>query len=341
MTGAPVADPRPGLAPDRLVRLARLAVDACALDLGGVTVLTEAATGAYVVTPVLAALGGAGRVHAFTRATRYGTVAQVAEATLDLAARAGVADRIEIVTEKTAALVGRADVVTNSGHLRPLDATTIGWMRPDAVVPLMFEAWELDAGRVDVDVDALRARGIATAGTNERHPAVDVFNFLGPMAVRQLTDAGVAVRHSRLLVVCDNPFASFLERGLTAAGAHVTVADALPEPCPAGLDAVVVALRPTGASVVDAADATGIAAASPDAVVTQFWGDVERSVLAEVGVAVWPDDAPGAGHMGVLPSALGPEPVVRLQAGGLKVAQVLRTPPAARTPDDLEFLDAL
>ena len=28
--------------------------------------------------------------------------------------------------------------------------------------------------------------------------------------------------------------------------------------------------------------------------------------------------------MGVLPSAVGPEPIVRLQAGGLKVAEVLR-----------------
>jgi hypothetical protein len=45
--------------------------------------------------------------------------------------------------------------------------------------------------------------------------------------------------------------------------------------------------------------------------------------------------------MGVLPSRVGPEPIVRLQAGGLKVAQVLRMAEDLRSPEDLEFVDEL
>jgi hypothetical protein len=45
--------------------------------------------------------------------------------------------------------------------------------------------------------------------------------------------------------------------------------------------------------------------------------------------------------MGILPSAIGPEPIVRLQTGGLKVAQVLLTPEHRRTPDDLAFVQSL
>jgi hypothetical protein len=348
MSGSTAATPAPspanrppGLHPDRLVRLVRRAVTECELDLDGATVLTEAATGAYVVTPVVAALGGAERVFALSRNTRYGSVADVTEVTFDLAARAGVADRIEIVMEKTRALVGSADIITNSGHLRPLDARTIGWMRADAVVPLMFEAWELDAGRVDVDVEALRARGIRTAGTNERHPAVDVFNYLGPMAVKQLTDASVAVLHSRILVICDNPFAGFLRDGLRSAGAAVEVAPVPPRSFATDLDAVVVAMRPTGASVFDEGDARRLAEAAPGALVTQFWGDLDREAIARAGVVCWPEQGPSAGHMGVLPSALGPEAIVRLQTGGLKVGAVLRKAPAARTPADASFLDEL
>jgi hypothetical protein len=44
--------------------------------------------------------------------------------------------------------------------------------------------------------------------------------------------------------------------------------------------------------------------------------------------------------MGVLPSRLGPEPIVRLQTGGLKVAQVLLTPAAERCAQDMEYVDA-
>jgi hypothetical protein len=339
--GPSPATPPPGLHPDRLLRLVRRAIAECDVELDGAIVLTEAATGAYVVTPVVAALAGARRVFALSRDTRYGTVADVTSATFDLADRGGVADRIEVVTEKTEQLVATADIITNSGHLRPLDARMIGWMRPDAVVPLMFEAWELDAGRVDVDVDALLARGIRTAGTNERNPAVDVFSYLGPMAVKQLTDAAVAVRHSRVLVVCDNPFADFLRDGLRSAGADVEVVAVPPHSFVTDLDAVVVALRPTGGVVFGEADARRLGDAAPGAVVTQFWGDIDRDGLARAGVFYWPAHAPSAGHMGVLPSALGPEVIVRLQAGGLKVGAVLRKAQAERTPADVAFLDEL
>ena len=114
-----------------------------------------------------------------------------------------------------------ADVVTNSGHIRPIDARVINWMRPSAVVTLMFEAWEIDIGHDDVDLAALRARGIRFEGTNERHPAVDVFSYLGPMAVALLTQAGVSTYASRLLLVCDNPFMPYLQGGLERSGATV------------------------------------------------------------------------------------------------------------------------
>jgi hypothetical protein len=45
--------------------------------------------------------------------------------------------------------------------------------------------------------------------------------------------------------------------------------------------------------------------------------------------------------MGVLPSAVGPEAVVRLQAGGLKVGEVLLRPDAQRSEFDRSFVDAL
>jgi hypothetical protein len=45
--------------------------------------------------------------------------------------------------------------------------------------------------------------------------------------------------------------------------------------------------------------------------------------------------------MGVLPNDIGPEPIVRLQAGGLKVGQVLLTPSRERTEFERGFLDVL
>jgi hypothetical protein len=335
------ANPCPGLSRNRLARLIRDVVDQCRLDLSGAVVLTEAASGPYVVTPIIAALAGA-EVVALTRTTRYGSSDTIAELTTALAASLGVGHRITVTTRRSGEDFARADVVTNSGHVRPIDRETVALLKPTAVVPLMFEAWEAEAGRHDLDLDALRERGIRVAGTNERHPAVDVFSYLGLMAVKLLLDAGIAAYRSRLAVLCDNPFGQYLIRGLVAVGAEVAISDSLPVLLEdAQPDAVLVALRPAGRPVVARDAAEALAARWPGCPVIQYWGDLDRDHLATLGLPLWPPVAPAAGHMGVLPSAVGPEPIVRLQAGGLKVAQVLLTPPSARTPADLEFVDEL
>ena len=121
--------PKPGLNPQRLASLVAAAVDRCELDLRGKVVFTEAASGPYVVTPILAARGGADHVYAITRSTPHGTVDDVIAQTQEVAALAGVPNRIEIVTERSRGIVGHADIVTNSGHVRPLDRELIGWMK--------------------------------------------------------------------------------------------------------------------------------------------------------------------------------------------------------------------
>jgi hypothetical protein len=317
-----MSDFRPGLNPRRLLNLMEAAVKRCQLDLSNVVVLTEAASGPYMVTPILAAMAGARHVFALTQTTRYGTVENIAAHTLELGRLAGVEAHVEIVSEKIAKILAQADIITNSGHVRPIDATVVNWLKPTAVIPLMYEAWEFRAE--DLDLAACRQRGVPVAGTNERHPAVDAFSFLGVMAIKLLLDAGISVQNCHLLLLCDNPFASFISGGLVAAGARVDVSDRLPVNADNSVyDAIVVALQPGSEPVIDANDAARIASLWPGAVMVQFWGDLDRSALSANGVYVWPIEAPTLGHMGVLPSEVGPEPVVRLQAGGLKVGEVL------------------
>ena len=329
---------KPGLHPLRLAALMRAAVERCQLDLSGRVVLTEAATGAYVVTPILAAMAGAEQVYALTRPTRYGTVEEVKTQTFELAKVVKIANRIEVITEKTREFVEQADVVTNSGHVRPIDANIIAWMKPTTVIPLMYETWEFRS--YDVDIAACRQKGIQVGGTNERHPAVDVFSFLGIMAIKLLTDAGVSVYKSNILLLCDNPFDTYLRRDLTNAGGSVDMYESLPGVTDGkAYDVILVALRPGSEPVLSANAASTIADRWPGAVVTQFWGDLDRDALLAAGVPVWPSEAPAPGHMGILPSAIGPESIVRLQAGGLKSAEVLLRSPSQRTRAHLDFVE--
>ena len=72
-----------------------------------------------------------------------------------------------------------------------------------------------------------------------------------------------------------------------------------------------------------ASDAVLLGDEAPGAVVVQYLGSADRRRAGCRRVPVWPEKAPRPGHMGILPSALGPEPIIRLQVGGLKVGQLL------------------
>jgi hypothetical protein len=298
------------------------AVARCRLDLNGAVVVTEAASKAYVVTPVLAALAGAKEVYALSRTTRHGTAEAVCDETIRLANMAGVADLIRFPPCRTRGVFRQADIVTNSGHVRPIDAKIVSWLKPGAVIPLMYEAWELRPE--DVDVAACRKRGIPLAGTNERHPGICVFDFLGVMAVKLLLDAGVSVHGNRILLLCDNDFGPYIRRGLTGCGADVVCRSSLRAAVDTGsYECVLVALHPRPGNALGANAARMIVRHWPGAVVAQFWGDLDRPAFQLAEVPVWPRDAPLPGHMGIIPSEVGPEPIVRLQVGGLKVGQLL------------------
>jgi hypothetical protein len=299
----------------------RRRIAALRLDLSGLRVLTEAATGAYSCTAVIAALAGAERVDVFARDTaRHGSAADALAATLSLAGKAGVEARISPAARLDREILGGCDIVTNSGHLRPITREMIASLPAGAVIALMFEAWEFRPA--DLDLAACRARGVRVAAVNERHPDVAVFPFLGPLCVRQLEDAGARVAGSRVAVLCDNPFAPFLQAGLEQAGASVAMFGHAGAMHAEEWDAVVFALRP-GRPFADDTVLAGLAAAAPHVLIAQFWGDIDRRIVSRRRLSIWPLHEPAPGHMGILLDTLGHEPIVRLQAGGLKAAELL------------------
>ncbi|HYJ79509.1 MAG TPA: hypothetical protein VEW03_07920 [Longimicrobiaceae bacterium] len=333
----------------RTLAAVRRVVGAAALDLSGLTVYTEAATGGYAVTAGIAAFAGARRVYALAGDSPFGSAAAAAEQTLAFAARLEVSDRVLVTRARDPLQLAEADIVTNSGHVRPLDDAALALLKPTAVVPLMYESWELRPQ--DLDLAACRRRGVAVAGTDEDHPEVGILRYLGMMALKLLLDGAVEVVGSRIAVWSDIKFCRYVAPVLAAAGAEVLVAcppsllgDArqaanvrhvcglrdLPAALPAfaGVDAVLLVMSPAapvwigeaGGAVVAAAD---LAAVAPGAVVAQYWGQVHRPALSAAGLASIPATEPRAHHMGVLPSALGTVPIVRLQAGGLKVGEIM------------------
>ncbi len=304
--------------------MVRLMADALArlkLDLRGLAVLTEAASDAYACTAVLAAMAGARWVYAYARDTRYGSCGDLARQTVALARAAGVVDRVEIVTSSPHGVAFEAQIVTNSGALRPIEAEVIGRLPPDAVIALMHEAWQFRPG--DLDLAACLARQLPVVAVNQRHADVDLFAYVGDLAARQLHDAGFAIRGCRIGVICDNAFCLDICRTLERLDGSVWHADS-PEALPAErFDAILVAMNPHDRPAIDSEGIRRLVDRQGPVPIVQFWGDVDRPMLARLGARIWPPEAPAPRHMGILFPALGPEALIRRQAGGLRAAELV------------------
>ena len=286
------------------------------LDLKGLIVVTECATGAYSCTPAIAALAGAARVVAFGKDSSYGSFEAAREDMYSLWKTLGLSQNILLATDSLGVLddnLEKADIVTNSGHLRPLNSERIKRMKKGCVIPLMYESWEFR--HTDLCLQTCQECGIPVAGTNERHPDIGVFNYLGPMAAKSLFNAGLEIHGNNILLICDNDFAPYLEKTLKNLGANVlknTHGDNVE------IDAIVFAHTPERSGGKLNIQSFNLPKKVP--LCCQLWGDVDRSYFETKWI---PEQAPNAGYMGIKLSTLGVEAVVRLQAGGLKVGQLL------------------
>lgn len=307
------------------------------LDLRGLTVYTEAASGHYLYTPLLAACAGA-RVIAFTRDSSWGSASTNRDHTLQVASNWGLTKALRVVVCKDEQDVGEADIVTNSGLLRPINAQMVSWMKQTAVVPLMWEPWEFRAS--DLDLKACRQRGVAVIGTNEHEPPCDMRPYSGLFALKMLFDMGVEAHGCKLLLLGAQPtLGGQIARMFSLWGLDV-VHFGTPGDCADHgydeltsywrdhgntVDAVIVAehhdpvlLIGTGGLI----EPTDMFRGNPAVQVGVIAGHVDQASLAAAHVATFPPVIQSFGYMSYQAGVLGPRPVLELYAAGLKVGQI-------------------
>lgn len=319
----------------RCQRLARTAVDALRLDLSGLTVLTEAATGPFCVTAPLAALAGASHVVALARDSRFGTAEEARRQTLTMAKCWEVAEWITVTADRSDPLIRTADLVTNLGSVRPLDAAFLARLKPTAAIALMFETWEFRPQ--DLDLGDCRRRGFPVLGTDEAHPALAIFRYLVPAALRLLLEGGVEIVGARIILVADDGpkrgFGDTLADGLSANGALVERLTPATEAfgrklrnTVSGADAILFAehrFRGAISGPGGTLDGAALARLNPGLLVAHIAGGVDREDLVRNGIECRPDRFASPGSMSVTTAYAGPRPVIDLHAGGLLVGALL------------------
>lgn len=302
----------------RIPRLIREANAAFSLSLQDTIVLTEAATGNYVVTPVIAALAGA-EVFAFTRDSRYGSVDEVKRQTSSLAEAMGVDLPIRVVTSFDEIPFDRISIVTNTGFLRPLDAVFIDRLPLHCVIPLMWETWEFRAS--DINLNACRRRGIKVYGTNEEDGRLRTKEYLGYLVLERLLSHKRTPFSTRVLILGCDDFSDPVQQLLAKCGYQCTVLNAYEQrPDITGFDVFVVLEHKNPVKLIGPEEAAFFPCRlfKRDQAIIHVCGEVEFS---GVTCTVFPEFPAPFGHMSLTTDYIDPKAVIDLHTAGFKVAE--------------------
>lgn len=197
-----------------LAKQIKHAIDKFELNLNDKIVLTEAATGNYAVTPIIAALAGAKKVFALTKNSKYGTIEKVKEETFKIIKSFNdkISDKIEIITNLNSINLGSVDILTNTGFLRPINKAIIDKLSSKCVIPLMWETWEFRSS--DVDLEACYNKNIKVYGTNEDDQRLRTKEYVGYMVLKFLLNLNYTPISSKILVLGCHYFTIYVEKVL-------------------------------------------------------------------------------------------------------------------------------
>jgi len=313
----------------RINRIMETAISDLDLDLRDIGVLTEAASGYFATTPLLAALAGASSVVAVGRDSRFGSYREIAGEIESWARDLNVGGRIIFQEGRPSVDQHKIDLVTNLGFVRPIDRGLLGSLTASAVVSLMWEPWEFRAE--DIDMAACEELGIPILGTCETHPRLRTYDYLPFVAARLLLESGVEVFRSRIVVIGSDPFGRAIQQGLKAMSA-MEVALITPDDGSlaeryarrdAPADAIVVAEHRDPKSVIGGAGGIDPRQLVRDGtVVVHICGQVDLKTVRAVELPIHPAPPAPYGKMTVTTDYAGPTPVVDLHAAGLKVGEI-------------------
>ncbi len=325
----------------RSLRLVKNAIQTFDLDLSELVVLTEAASGYYVLTPLIAAMAKAKRVLAVTQNSLYGTAEEIARETMALAGQWDVADRIQVLFSREDDRIREANVITNLGFVRPLDRQFLRRLNPNAVVPLMYETWEFR--EQDVDLEECRNLNIPVLGTNESHTDLQTFRYVGNLAVKLLLLLDIEVFRSTIVVLSSGIFAQEISSAVGLMGADIRLVEVdrnghfdtkTFRQYLSDADALIVAEHHSRNLLIgDSAPFTSaeLLALNPGLSIAHVCGSVDFDGLTRMKFRCYPNKFAPPGYMSLTTAFLGPRPLIDLHAAGLKVGEDMARARAVHT----------
>jgi len=311
----------------RFIRLIDAFIKKTTLDLTNLCVLTEAATGHYWVTPIIAAKSGA-NVIAFAKDTIYASANESISFVKSFASKYNVLDKIEFTTKLASDIINQADIITNSMTLRPIDKKFIQSIKKTAVIPLMYEAWEFR--KSDIDLNECINNEILVLGVNENSELLPIFENVQMLIIKILFENNLEVFNNRFILVSEDKFGDHFESILKKCKAEVFRGSPFVINQNINnfnnIDAIIIAEYSNHETIISemgVIETEKIKRNLPDTTIINFSGNIDYESLKKFEIPFFPKENVGNYKMAKTFTYLGIKPVLELIGAGLKVGEIM------------------
>ncbi len=300
------------------------------LDLTNLVIFTEAASGNYAYTPLSAAIAGAKKVYAITKDSRYGKKENIAKNIYKLAQKFKVEDKVEVVFEKTKEIIFQCDIITNSGFVRPIEKTMIDMMKPTAVIPLMWETWEVRES--EIDLEYCKAKEIVVLGTYENECGLNLYDATGLMALKMLFDSGISIYNDKILIISECPTGEFISNVFKKNGLNFDIISLSNKSKNfvlkniACYDAVLIAEHIKKDLIIGNQgfiDINILKEKNPNIIINHIFGNIDKDIIRKNNFNLYPKIIAPYGYMSYSLDNIDSRAVIELNLSGLKVGEIM------------------
>jgi hypothetical protein len=311
----------------RGIRIAEEYINSLGLDLSDLVILTEAGSGHYIYSPLIALLSNAKKVIVISPDSKWATHNEKKQRILGYMDKLRLeVNRIDILKDRKEPIRDKIDIFLNLGFVRPIDEIILSYASEKAVVAYMCESWEWRNG--DVDRDACRIKSIPIVGVNENFSGFNIFESCSQLLLKMLFDAGQEVANCKYIVIGDKRFGEIAYKALQANNAtcfllhsanKITIdilrlSDAIITADYVNTDNILAGIKWTPKQIKEI---------NPNLEIIQFAGHIDVADYIEVGICVHPAYALPPQRMVQTLAHLGPRPVIGLHCLGIKAAEVV------------------
>jgi hypothetical protein len=191
----------------------------------------------------------------------------------------------------------------------------------------MFEAWEFRES--DIDIEYCKTNNIKVAGTNEHHPSINVFDFLGPLALKLAFNSKMEILRNSILIWSDDDFGKVAYEAFKSAGADkvdMTIDTEQLYSQASGLDFIFICDYSESRVIIGdngIFDLTILQQENPALTFVHLYGRVDPLFARKFDFNVYPEKQGYAQVMTETLGHVGLKPFIDLQVAGFKVGAEL------------------